>query len=93
MNKIKPLSNNVIVELVEEEKKNHPFQMSEKDGPQQGIVAFVGPGKINSQGKNIPMQVKKGDIVLFNKYRSHEIVIKDKEYLIITEDDVIAVIE
>jgi len=91
--KIKPLSNNIIIELIEEEKGNHPFQMNEKDGPRQGKVVFVGSGKINSQGKHIPMQVKKGDIVLFNKYRSHEIRMKDKDYLVVVEEDIIAIIE
>lgn len=92
MNKIKPLSNNIIIELVGKEKENAPFQMSGKDEPQQGKVVFVGQGKVNSQGKHIPMQVRKGDIVLFNKYRAYEIKIKDKEYLVVVEDDVIAVL-
>ncbi|MDD5098270.1 MAG: co-chaperone GroES [Candidatus Pacebacteria bacterium] len=95
--KIKPLSNNVVVELIKEEEKAKEriflLQSGEKEKLQQGKVIFVGSGKITSQGKNISMQVKKGDIVLFNRYRSHEIKAGDKDYLVIVEDDIIAVIE
>ncbi len=95
--KIKPLSNNIIIEPIKELEKTKGGillpQSSEKEKPHQGKVAFVGPGKRNSQGKVIPMDVKKGDIVLFNKYGPHEIKIGEKEYLVANESDILAIIE
>ncbi len=94
--KIKPLLNNIIVEqLKAEENKGKVFllQSTEKDGPQQGKVIAVGPGKRNSQGKPMPMEIKKGDIVLFIKYTPNEIKIGDKDCLILKEEDILGIIE
>jgi chaperonin GroES len=94
--KIKPLSNNLIVELKIAEKikgKLLLLQSAEKEGPQQGKVIAVGPGKRNVQGKAVPMDIKKGDIVLFSKYAPHEIKIGDKECLILKEEDILGIIE
>jgi len=93
--KIKPLSNNIIIEQIKEEKIKGGllFQSAEKDGPQQGKVISVGPGKKNSAGKVVPMDVKKGQIVLFSKYAPHEIKIGDKEYLVLKEEDILCIIE
>ncbi|MFZ3054627.1 MAG: co-chaperone GroES [Minisyncoccales bacterium] len=93
--KIKPLSNNIIIEQIKEEKVKGDFlfQPAEKDGPKQGRVISVGPGKKNSAGKVVPMDVKKGDVVLFSKYAPHEIKIGDKEYLVLKEEDILCVIE
>jgi chaperonin GroES len=94
--KIKPLSNNLIVELKIAEKikgKLLLLQSTEKEGPQQGKVIAVGPGKRNVQGKAVPMDIKKGDIVLFSKYAPHEIKIGDKECLILKEEDILGIIE
>lgn len=93
--KIKPLSNNIIVEQIKEEKTKGDFlfQPAEKDGPKQGRVISVGPGKKNSAGKVVPVDVKKGDVVLFSKYAPHEIKIGDKEYLVLKEEDILCVIE
>lgn len=95
--KIKPLSNNLIIEPMKELEKTKGGillpQSSEKEKPSQGKVAFVGPGKKNSAGKTIPMEVKKGDVVLFSKYGPHEIKIGEKEYLVANESDVLAIIE
>jgi len=95
--KIKPLSNNVIIEQFKEEEKTKGGillpQSAEKERPQQGKVVSVGPGKTNNQGKVIPMNVKKGDIVLFSKYSPQEIKVEDKEYLVLKEEDILAIIE
>ncbi|HPX51863.1 MAG TPA: co-chaperone GroES [Candidatus Pacearchaeota archaeon] len=95
--KIKPLSNNVIIEQLKEEEKTKGGillpQSAEKERPQQGKVISVGPGKTNNQGKIIPMNVKKGDIVLFSKYSPQEIKVEDKEYLVLKEEDILAIIE
>jgi chaperonin GroES len=95
--KIKPLSNNVIIEQLKEEEKTKGGillpQSAEKERPQQGKVVSVGPGKTNNQGKIIPMNVKKGDIVLFSKYSPQEIKVEDKEYLVLKEEDILAIIE
>ncbi|MGI6335399.1 MAG: co-chaperone GroES [Minisyncoccales bacterium] len=95
--KIKPLSNNVIIEQLKEEEKTKGGillpQSAEKERPQQGKVISVGPGKTNNQGKVIPMNVKKGDIVLFSKYSPQEIKVEDKEYLVLKEEDILAIIE
>ena len=95
--KIKPLSNNIIIEAVKEEEKTKGGillpQTAEKDRPQQGKVFAVGPGKTNSQGKVIPMSIKKGDTILFSKYGPHEIKVDNKDYLVLSQDDVLAIIE
>ena len=93
--KIKPLSNNVIIEQFKEEEKTKEvfFFLNQLKEAQQGKVVSVGPGKTNNQGKVIPMNVKKGDIVLFSKYSPQEIKVEDKEYLVLKEEDILAIIE
>ena len=95
--KIKPLSNNIIVEQIRETERNKGgimlLQSAEKERPQQGKVISVGPGKKNSQGKTIPINIKKGDIVLFSKYGPHEIKVGEKEYLVLKEEDILCIIE
>ena len=65
----------------------------EKERPEKALVISVGPGRTDDNGKKIPMNVKKGDKVLFTKYGPSEIKIGDKEYLIAREEDILAVIE
>lgn len=94
--KIKPLSNNIIVEVKLEEKSKGGLlllQSTEKEKPQQGKVVAVGPGKKNPQGKAVPLDVKKGDLVLFSKYGPHEIKIGEKECVILKEEDILGIIE
>jgi chaperonin GroES len=61
--------------------------------PQEGKVIAVGPGKVNEDGKITPLDVKKGDKVLFSKYAGTEIQLEGVEHLIIREDDVLAVLK
>ncbi|KKP98869.1 MAG: 10 kDa chaperonin [Parcubacteria group bacterium GW2011_GWD2_38_12] len=95
--KLKPLGDHVIIEpMAQEEKTKFGIvlpQTVDKEKSQEGVVIAAGPGKLGSDGKRLLMSVKKGDRVLFAKYSPQEIKIKDKEYLIVKEEDVIAIIE
>ena len=64
----------------------------DKERPEQGKVVAVGPGKLSDEGKRIPMNVKKGNVVLF-KYGTSEIKVDGKEYLIAKEEDILGIIE
>jgi chaperonin GroES len=66
---------------------------SAKEKPQQGTVVAVGNGKRNEDGKTVPLDVKAGDRILFGKYSGNEVTIDDHEYLILREDEVLAVLE
>jgi len=89
---LKPISDHIIIEPLKEEEKTKGGiflpQSAEKERPEQGLVIAVGPGK-----KEIPMEVKKGDKVIFTKYGPHEIKVGNKEYLIAGQDDILAIIE
>jgi len=97
--KIKPLADNVLIEPEKEEEKTKGGILlpdtAEKGRPEKGKVVAVGPGKTSSQGKVTPLQVKKGDTVLFTKYGPTEIksVDEKKDYLIAKEEDILAIIE
>jgi chaperonin GroES len=92
---IRPLQDRILVERIEEEVKKGGIIIpdSAKEKPQQGKVIAVGPGKVDEKGNRIPMEVKKGDTILFGKYSGNEIRIGEEEHLIMREDDVLAVIE
>jgi chaperonin GroES len=94
---LKPLSHHIILELVAEEKvtKSGIFipETAEKEKPNHAKVVAVGPGKLNEKGERVNMSVKVGDIVLFKKYAPDEIEVEGKKYLVINEDEVLAVIE
>lgn len=93
---IKPLEDRVLIEPISNEEKTKSGivlpDTADKEKPEQGKVVAVGPGRIDSNGKRIPMSVKKGDVVLFTKYGPNEVKIKNKEYLIAKEEDILAVI-
>ena len=94
--KIRPLADRVLVEPVEEkevEKGGIVIPDSAREKPQEGKVIAVGPGKLDDDGKKIPMTVKKGNRVLMPKYGGAEIKIDDKAYQIVREDDILGVIE
>ncbi len=94
--KVKPLHDRILVERVEEEevrKGGIIIPDTAKEKPQQGKVIAVGPGKVDDDGKRIPMDVKKGNYILFGKYSGNEIRIGDDEYLIMREEDVLAIVE
>jgi len=95
--KIKPLSDNVLIEPIEqaEQTKGGIFlpKTADKERPEQGKVIAVGPGKKDSEGKIVAMEVKPGDKVLFTKYGPNEIKVDEKEYLIAKQEDILAIIE
>lgn len=94
--KIKPLSNHILIEPIKAEEKTKTGILlpgtAEREKPEQGKVIAIGPGKRTSSGKFIPMEVKVGDKVLFTKYGPNEIKIDEKEYLIASQEDVLAII-
>lgn len=93
---IRPLADKVIVERVEAESVTAGgivLPDSAKEKPQRGKVVSVGEGKKDKSGKLIPMQVKKGDQVLFTSYAGTEVKISGKEYLIMDESDIMGIIE
>ena len=94
--KIRPLQDRVIVKRVEEEEKTKGgiiIPDTAKEKPMEGKVIAVGTGRVEKDGKTIPMQVKVGDRVLFGKYAGTEIKIDDKEHVILREDEILGVIE
>jgi len=93
---IKPLSDHILVEPIREEKKKGGIILPdtvEKERSEKGKVIAVGPGKRDKDGKRVPIDVKKGDVVLFTKYSPNEVKVDGKEYLVIKEDDILAVID
>lgn len=94
---LKPLSNHIFIEPVEEEKVTASGivlpETADKEKPMKGKIIAVGLGKKNDKGEIIPMSVKIGDMVLFKKYGPDEIEIEGKKYLVGDEDDVLAILE
>jgi chaperonin GroES len=64
-----------------------------KEKPQEAKVIAVGNGKVTDEGKKVPLDVKAGDKILFGKYSGSEVKLDDKEYLILREEDVLAILE
>jgi len=94
--KIKPLHDRLIVKRLEEEEKTKGgiiIPDTAKEKPIEGKVIAVGQGRMNKDGKKVPMDVKKGDRILFAKYGGTEVKIDGEEHLMMREDDVLAVIE
>lgn len=95
--KLRPTDDHIIVEAVEAEEKTASGlfipDTASKERPQKGKVIAVGPGKLNDEGKRIPMGVKAGDTILFSKYGPTEVKLDEKEILILNMSDVLAVIE
>lgn len=95
--KLKPLANRVILKPVSQEEKTKSGiiipSTVDKEKPEQGEVLAVGPGKMSRDGKRIPLDVKAGDKVLFSKYSPTEVKIDEKEYLVVSDEDILAIIE
>jgi len=94
--KIQPLADKVLVQRLEAENKTAGgivLPDTAKEKPQKGKVISVGKGKILDDGTLREMQVKKGDVVLFTSYAGTEVKVEGKEYLIMSESDIMAVIE
>jgi chaperonin GroES len=92
---VKPLADRVLIKPLEgEEMKKGGIIIPDtaKEKPQQGEVVEIGPGRIGEEGNKIPMEVKKGDKVLYGKYSGTEVTVGDVEYLIMRESDIFAII-
>ena len=93
---LNPLGNRVVVEPIEQEEVTAGgivLPETAKEKPQKGTVLSVGPGERDDEGKRIPMDVAKGDTVLFAKYAGTEIKIDGKKLLILRESDLLAIVE
>jgi chaperonin GroES len=93
---VRPLHDRIIVQRIEEgEQKIGGIIIpdSAKEKPQQGRVKAVGKGKVKDDGTVLPLDVKEGDTILFGKYSGQEIKLDGEEFLIMREDEVLAVIE
>ncbi|WP_243368645.1 co-chaperone GroES [Fundidesulfovibrio soli] len=94
--KLKPLNDRVLVKRLEEElvtKGGIIIPDSAKEKPMRGEVIAVGPGKLADDGKRTKLAVEKGEKVLFNKYAGTELKIDGEEFLMMREDDILAVID
>src|SRR5881409_332167 len=94
--KIRPLHDRILVERLEEKevkKGGIIIPDTAKEKPQEGKVIAAGNGKVTEDGKKIPLDVKTGDKILFGKYSGSEVKLDDKEYLILREEDVLAILE
>ncbi|HVO28163.1 MAG TPA: co-chaperone GroES [Candidatus Margulisiibacteriota bacterium] len=94
--KIRPLQDRVIVKRIAEEEKTKGgiiIPDTAKEKPQEGKVVAAGKGKVNDDGKVVPLDVKVGDKILFGKYSGTEIKIDGEEHLIMREEDILGVVE
>ncbi|API91627.1 10 kDa chaperonin [Virgibacillus pantothenticus] len=92
---IKPLGDRVVIELVEQEEKTASgivLPDSAKEKPQEGKVVAVGSGRVTEDGKKIALEVKEGDRIIFSKFAGTEVKYEGKEYLILRENDILAVV-
>jgi len=94
--KVRPLHDRIVVQRLEEGEQRIGgiiIPDTAKEKPQQGKVIAAGQGKAGEQGKRVPLDVKAGDTILFGRYAGQEVKLDGEEYLIMKEDDVLAVIE
>ena len=94
--RVKPLHDRIIVRRLEEEEKTKGgiiIPDTAKEKPIEGKVIAVGTGRMKKDGTKLPLEVKKGDRVLFAKYGGNEVMIDGEEHLIMKEEDILAVIE
>ena len=94
--KLRPLDDYVVIEPIEEEERTPEgivLPDVAKEKPQKGKVIAVGPGKLLKNGKRAAMSVKEGDIVLYGKYAGTEVKIGDREFNIMRESEILAVVE
>lgn len=95
--KLRPLEDRVVVKRIEEQEEVQRGGIiipdTAKERPQEGEVVAVGPGRMLENGTRVPMEVKVGDRVIFAKYAGTEVRLDDKEYLVMRESDILAVIE
>ncbi len=94
--KLKPLGDRVVLKLVEQEEKTRGGILlpdTAKEKPQKGEVLAVGTGKVLDSGEKVPLDVKVGDRVIFARYSGTEVKVEGEEYLIVSERDILAVVD
>jgi chaperonin GroES len=94
--KIRPLHDRILIKRQEEKETRKGgiiIPDSAKEKPQEGKVIAVGQGKVNDEGKKVPLDVKTGDKILFGKYSGSEVTLDNEEYLILREEDVLCILE
>ena len=94
--KLKPLGDRIVVKVLTQEEKTRGgivIPDTAKEKPQEGEVLAIGSGRVMENGQKLPLEVKKGDKVLFSKYGGTEVKIEGEELLILSERDVLAVLE
>lgn len=95
--KLKPLGDRVVIEPVEQDEKTASgiiLPETAKEKPQQGKILAVGPGRLDDEGKRVPMDVKVGDMVLFPKYGGTEVKLSsDHKVIVMKESEILAIIE
>jgi len=92
---IKPLHDNILVQPFSEEEKTAGgiiVPETAKEKPMKGKITAVGAGRMNKDGKRIPLDVKVDDVVIYGKYSGTEFKLNNNEYLIMKEDDILAVL-
>ena len=95
--RFKPLGSRVLVKRLEEEEEGKTsgglyIPDTAKEKPQRGKIVAIGPGELNEEGKRVPMEVKKGDEILFGKYSGSEVKIDSIEYLIIQQSEILGTV-
>jgi chaperonin GroES len=93
---LRPLHDRIVVRRLDEDDQNSGgiiIPDTAKEKPQRGTVIAAGSGTVRDGGTRVPLDVKAGDVVLFGKYTSQEIKLDGQEYLIMREDEVLAVVE
>jgi chaperonin GroES len=93
---VKPLGDRVLVEILEAEeitKGGIVLPDSAKEKPQQAKVVSVGKGKVSDDGKVVPLEVKKGDLVLFGKYSGTELKLDERNLLMLKEEDILGIVK
>ena len=93
---LKPLGDRVVIRVLEQEEKTASgiyLPDTAKEKPSQGEVIAVGPGKVADDGKRVALDVKAGDKIIFSKYAGTEVKFEGKNYLIVSERDILAVVE
>ncbi|AVQ98034.1 co-chaperonin GroES [Oceanobacillus picturae] len=92
---IKPLGDRVVIELVEQEEKTASgivLPDSAKEKPQEGKVVAVGSGRVTENGEKVALEVAEGDRIIFSKFAGTEVKYEGTEYLILRENDILAVV-
>ncbi|WP_100406144.1 co-chaperone GroES [Bacillus solitudinis] len=92
---LKPLGDRIIIEQIESEEKTASgivLPDSAKEKPQEGKVVAIGKGRVTDNGERLALEVKEGDSIIFSKYSGTEVKYDGKEYLILRESDVLAII-